>query len=611
MSEQQAVTEQDVQNALSMLNLLARQVQADRVEKDYALRQITRISDLVKRLGSTQHEQKSAQRFEALFNVSRIMGTSLDLETVLRQVMDAVVQLTRAERGFLMLRDDDGEIKVEVARNLDQQTLSSEEFAFSRTITNYVLDKGEAVLTTNAQDDPRFQGHESIVRQSLRSIMATPLLARGRVLGVAYVDNHIKEGLFRDEDLETLDAFANQAAFAIDNALLFEETDEMLARRVEELRMLRRIDMQLNANLDEDTAFRYTLETVCRTAEASIGYLGIYDDAEERAPIVQCYPDDSENAPQYLHEVFPQIQELLQDENTHLEETPSGAMMVIPVRQEHVVIGAMALLKEDGEKFTPEAQDLAERITARAAIAIENARLYARVQAANKAKSEFVGIVAHDLKAPMTSIKGYADLLLMLGDKDFTEDQKRYLDNIRRTVGRMTMLVSDLSDIVRIESGQFLMTETEVVLQRVVDDIRDTIVPELRQRNHTYVEEIEPDLPNLFTDYYRLMQVLTNLLSNAYKYTPNGGTITFRAKRVGDRVRFEVQDTGIGLTPEGVAKLGTRYWRAEDEYTRSQPGTGLGFTITARLIEQMGSEVEIESEVGKGSTFAFSVLIAK
>ncbi|MCA9913003.1 MAG: ATP-binding protein, partial [Anaerolineae bacterium] len=124
-----------------------------------------------------------------------------------------------------------------------------------------------------------------------------------------------------------------------------------------------------------------------------------------------------------------------------------------------------------------------------------------------------------------------------------------------------------------------------------------------------YQEEIQDNLPDLYTDYYRLMQVLTNLLSNAYKYTPEGGTITLRVKQVEDRVRFEVQDTGIGLSEEGVAKLGTRYWRAEDEYTRSQPGTGLGFSITARLIEQMGSYVEIESELGKGSQFAFSVAI--
>ncbi|MCA9913260.1 MAG: GAF domain-containing protein, partial [Anaerolineae bacterium] len=150
MSEKKSLTEQDIKNALSTLNLLSKQIETGRVEKEYSKRQISKVRDLLERVESERHRQKSAERFEALFNVSRIMGTSLDLETVLRQVMDAVIQITRAERGFLMLQDDDGVIKVEVARNLDQQTLGSEEFAFSRSITNYVLVRGEPVLTTNA-----------------------------------------------------------------------------------------------------------------------------------------------------------------------------------------------------------------------------------------------------------------------------------------------------------------------------------------------------------------------------------------------------------------------------------------------------------------------------
>lgn len=608
-NDNRPITQQDIKNALATLDLLTKQVTVGRVEKEYSTRQINKVREVLERVESQQGQQKSAERFEALFNVSRMMGTSLDLETVLRQVMDAVIQITRAERGFLMLQDDDGGIKVEVARNLDQQTLTSEEFAFSRSITNYVLDRGEPVLTTNAADDPRFKEYESVVRQALRSIMATPLLARGRVLGVAYVDNHIKEGLFRDEDLETLAAFANQAAFAIDNALLFEETDEMLARRVEELRMLRRIDMQLNANLNQDAAIAFTVETVCRITGATSGCLGILDEPEQRVRLVQQYPSDDGASP-FLDEDFPQVMEAIETEQTILQDNGTGAVMIIPVQQEQVTVGAMVLQRNDGAEFAPERRDLAERVVTRAAIAIENARLYEQVQAANQAKSEFVGIVAHDLRAPMTSIKGYADLLLMMTE-GLDEQQRRFLDNIRRTVERMGVLVLDLSDLVRIESGQFLMTETQVAVKRVLDDIRDTIMPEINQRQHTYQEEIEANLPDLYVDYYRLLQVLTNLLSNAYKYTPNGGTITLRVKRAGDRVRFEVQDTGIGLSEEGIAKLGTRYWRAEDEYTRSQPGTGLGFSITARLIEQMGSKIEIESEQGKGSNFAFSVAISQ
>ena len=127
--------------------------------------------------------------------------------------------------------------------------------------------------------------------------------------------------------------------------------------------------------------------------------------------------------------------------------------------------------------------------------------------------------------------------------------------------------------------------------------------------SHKYIEEIEPNLPDMRVDYYRLLQVLTNLVSNAYKYTPDGGTVTLRVRQKEGRIEFSVSDTGIGLSKDAIAKLGTKFWRAEDDFTRSRPGTGLGFSITRSLIEQMGSHIQIDSEEGKGSTFTFSVAV--
>ena len=209
----------------------------------------------------------------------------------------------------------------------------------------------------------------------------------------------------------------------------------------------------------------------------------------------------------------------------------------------------------------------------------------------------------------MTSIKGYADLMLMQGD--LSDRYLQFLTRIKNTVDRMEILVSDLADISRIESGHFFMDETRVTVANVIQAVKDGTLPQIEEREHKFVEDIATDLPDMHVDYYRLLQVLTNLVSNAYKYTPNGGTITLSAKRKDDRVEFSVTDTGIGLTKQQVAMLGTKFWRAEDEYTRSQPGTGLGFSITSSLIEQMGDHVHIESEEGKGSTFRFSVQIAK
>jgi signal transduction histidine kinase len=600
-----ALSEREVAGLRQNLSMLRSQLSSGRIDPEFFNRQLEKLDDLLIRVQEDQKDRKKAGRFEALYNISRLLGSSLDLQIVLDQIMDAIIQLTGAERGFLMLRDDDGGLTVKVARNFDQQTLNSDNFKFSRTIVNTVLDTGEPIVTTNAAEDPRFSQQASIVAQALRSIMATPLRVRGNIIGVAYVDNKIIAGLFSEEDLAALDALMGQAAVALDNALLFAETDEALAKRVEELQQLRRIDLLLSETLDAEKAMQYTLEWACRMTNAAGGYMGLMEGSVARPQYhygaVTASPSES------LNELYPEISQVAASGRAARLE--SGAL-IVPMQREHAVFGVVVLHPQAGEKFTDEQQDLIERIVARAAVAIENGRLYAAVRAADKAKSEFVGVVAHDLKTPMTSIGGYASLMLMQKDK-LDERQTQFLERIHNTVKRMEVLVSDLSDISRIESGHFFMNETQVAVADIFQAVRDNTLPQINERGHKYIEEAAPDLPAMWVDYYRLLQVLTNLVSNAYKYTPEGGTITLSARLNGDRVQFSVRDTGIGLSPEAIAKLGTKFWRAEDDFTRSQPGTGLGFAITRALVEQMGSQIDIQSVIGQGSTFTFSVMTYK
>jgi K+-sensing histidine kinase KdpD len=602
------LTDQEMANIRHNINLLRSQIQAGRVDGVFLSKQVDTLIDLLNRVDGERKQRKKEGRLQALYNVSRVIGSSLDLQVVLDQVMDAIIHLTGAERGFLMLRDDDGGLRVKAARNLDQQSIGSDNFKFSRTISNQVLDDGKPVLTTNATEDPRFAGQASIVSQSLRSIMATPLRARGGVIGVVYVDNRMMAGLFNEDDLAALDAFAGQAAVAIDNARLFSETDEQLASRVEELTQLRRIDRLLNETLDANKAMQITLEWACRLSDASSGHLGLIEGDQIRAVLHYGLSNDVPK-PEFLDEAYPAARDVFASGKPVTLEMGDHAVAIVPIHREASVFGVVVIRREGSAAFTPEQQDLIERMVARAAVAIENARLYAAVQAADKAKSEFVGIVAHDLKVPMTSIAGYSDLTRLQGG--LTERQTEFLGRIKDTVKRMEMLVSDLSDISRIESGHFFMNETRVRVNDIVQAVRDGTMTQMESYNHHYVEAIEPDLPDMEVDYYRLLQVLTNLVSNAYKYTPDGGTITLRVQRIKNRVEFCVQDTGIGLSKEAIAKLGTKFWRAEDDFTRSRPGTGLGFAITRSLVEQMGSRIQIDSEIGKGSTFTFSIEAAK
>ena len=604
------ITELEIVHMRHNLTLLRNQLKMQRMDEAFVNRQLDRLDDMLKRLVKEQEQRSDTGRFEALYNVSRFLGSSLDLQVVLDQAMDAIIQLTGADRGFLMLTDDDGNITVEAARNFDQQTLSSDEFKFSRTVTNYVLDTETPVLTTNATEDPRFSEGASIIAQALRSVMATPLRARGDVIGVVYVDSRAMEELFSDEDLAALDAFSTQAAIAIDNARLFSATDEALSKRVDELRQLRRIDLQLNQTLDPDQAMAHTLEWACRLAEATGGYLGLVEGGYVRC--IHRY-GEAENEPRidYLDAMYPQVADVIGNGRSVIFDwagQTSHTALITPILRERDSVGIVILKRGDGQHFSDEQRDLVERVVARAAISIENARLYAAVRAADKAKSEFVGIVAHDLKSPMHGIKGYAQFMLMLGD--LPESQVEYVEKISNTVERMEVLVSDLADISRIESGHFFMEEMRVPVAEVIKTLKDGTLLEIEARHHTFIEQIEDDLPDVWVDYFRLVQVLTNLVSNAYKYTPDGGAITLCARLRNGRVEFCIEDTGVGLSEDAVKMLGTKFWRADDKFTRSQPGSGLGFSITRSLVEQMGSRIVIESEPGKGSKFTFSVAVA-
>jgi signal transduction histidine kinase len=602
------VSDQELASIRQNISLLRSQLQSGKVDGNFLVRQVDSLNDLMGRIEAERKQRQQEARFKALYNVSRILGSSLELQTVLDQVMDAIIQLTGAERGFLMLRDDDGGITVKAARNLDQQTLGSSEFKYSRTITNQVLDGGKPVLTTNAAEDPRFSSQVSIIGQALRSIMATPLRARGNVIGVVYVENKAVTGLFAQDDLDALDAFAGQAAVALDNAILFSATDQELSARVDELTQLRRIDLQLNETLDADKAMFFTLEWACRLSQAASGFLGLVDG--DRVQAVHHYGIGEDAVPEYLDTLYPQAAEVAAKGDTMTISAAGGqTVLMVPIRREQKVIGAIILKKEASNVFTAEEQDLVERLAARAAVAIDNARLYAAVKAADRAKSEFVGIVAHDLKVPMTSISGYADLTLLQGG--LADRQQEFLQKVKATVQRMAMLVSDLSDISRIESGHFYMNKITVKVADVIQAVKDNTLTEIEARKHALVEQVTHNLPEMWVDYYRLLQVLTNLVSNAYKYTPDRGTITLSARPIDGRIEFSVADTGIGLSEESVRKLGTKFWRAEDDYTRSQPGTGLGFAITSSLVEQMGGKIHIESEIGKGSTFTFSLPIGE
>jgi adenylate cyclase len=210
----QARVVQSAVNASAQVTNIAQQIASRLPHFESALNRLRADMDAM---------QKEQSQLRALSEVGAVINSTLNPDEVLNRVMDNIIEITGAERGYLVLRNEEtGELEFKVARNLDKETLNKQSFQVSRTIVNTVAETGEPVVTTNAQADPRFQSQESVIGYSLRSILCVPLLVKGKTIGVVYADNRIRSGLFGERELKMLTAFSNQAAVAIDNARLFE-----------------------------------------------------------------------------------------------------------------------------------------------------------------------------------------------------------------------------------------------------------------------------------------------------------------------------------------------------------------------------------------------------
>jgi PAS domain S-box-containing protein len=230
------------------------------------------ISELIIQVAKevTEYEGERQDLF-ALTNIGQVVNSSLQVEYVLRIVMDTIIRLTGAERGFLMLRGEDGNLRMRIARNWEQESIKTSEFEISRTVADRVINEGIPIVTINAQEDPRFDGQDSVISYNLRSILCVPLIVKEKYTGVIYADNRIRTGIFTESDRDLLAAFANQAAVAIDNAQLFESVQHTLAEVTELKNMMDNIFASIASGVI--TADFEDKITLCNNAaEKILGY---------------------------------------------------------------------------------------------------------------------------------------------------------------------------------------------------------------------------------------------------------------------------------------------------------------------------------------------------
>ena len=310
---------------------------------------------------------------------------------------------------------------------------------------------------------------------------------------------------------------------------------------------------------------------------------------------------------------------------------------LVPLIIKNQVVGLLELSAVENREFSSGERDTVESVVRATSRALENARLYAALEteleqrkqaekelqkakewaeSANYAKTEFISTISHELRVPLTAIQGFADLMLRQLVGPINEAQERYLQTIISNAIRLNNLISDLSDISRIETGRFNLQFNPVDIYDLIEEAVALTEDQIKRRNHTLELRLQEGIPVVWADRGRLMQILTNLICNAYKFTPNGGLITLSARttirklgpRRGLRVaQITVSDNGIGISPDEQPRVFERFFRSDDDQAREARGTGLGLSIVKNLLELQGGRIWFESSYGQGTTFHFII----
>jgi len=591
--QQNVYTEDDQQILSTLANQAAVAIQNGRLFNETQRLAQELEQRVVERTTQLRREQ---QNTETLLRILTEVSSSLDLDRALNRTLALLNDAIGAEQGTIMLRSaDDNMLHYRAGYGYLTEKIGGEGRGFKLKIgeglAGWVVENREGVLVPDLLQDVRWVKTASSSREH-RSAIVMPLLVAEDVIGVLMVF-HRKPEFFSAEILNVVKAIAGQVAVAINNAHLYELIRDqaerlggMLRREQEEASRSQAI-LEAVADGVLVTASSNRISFLNRSAEEILDletgrvvgqsldvFGGLFGKAA--GSWMQTIRTWSETPASYEGETFA--------EQLDLQNGRIVLVHLAPVILQNDFLGTVSIFRD----ITHEVE-------------------------VDRLKSEFVATVSHELRTPMTSIRGYTDVLLMGAAGALDENQTHFLKIIKNNTERLNILVNDLLDISRIESGRVTLLPQALDLREMAEDVIEDVLRRSQEENKPIALSLNAPkkVPLVNGDIERVRQILSNLVFNAYHYTPENGAITVQIQQLngGHELQIDVQDNGIGIALEDQDRVFQRFYRGEHPLVLATPGTGLGLSIVKQIVEMHNGRIWMKSSgiPGEGSTFSFTL----
>jgi GAF domain-containing protein len=570
-----------------------------------------------------------------------ISASPRDVQPIFDAIAGAALRLCAATTA-MVTRYDGQLVHLVAIANVDVGGLAALREVFPRplsrdtTSTRAIL-SGEVVAIPDVLDDANYAVGIPALRAGYRSTLAVPLLQAGRPIGCITVGRS-EPGKFADSQIALLQTFADQAIIAIENVRLFTELDERtreLMRSVSELEALSEVGQAVSSTLDLETVLQSIVARAAPLAGGDGGSIWEYDEAREEFHLhaTDRLPDDlvdrlrahpirkGEGALGRLAMTSEAVQIFdVADDRSYKSKVREAiiraglrSILAVPLLRENHLLGALAINRSHTGGFEPKVIRLLETFATQSALAIQNARLFReledkgrQLELASRHKSEFLANMSHELRTPLNAIIGFSEVLSERLFGELNDKQVEYVADIIESGRHLLALINDILDLSKIEAGRMELERGEFQLPGAIDNAL-TLVREKADRHGIRIERsVDTRLGPIHADERKVKQVLLNLLSNALKFTPDGGRVNVQAAVRDGMAEISVTDTGVGIAPEDQDAVFEEF-RQVGASAKRREGTGLGLPISRKFIELHGGKLWLQSTPGAGSTFTFTL----